>query len=325
MVLDDVAGVYGVARRALKLDAHALPAQRAGQDERWHGRLEHLLGTDTAGCWVAERQGMVIGAALGLVREGVWGLSLLVVDPVHQSGGTGAELLRRALAHARGTTGQVIISSSDSRALRLYAGAGFGLRGALAAHGYVHGVEPAGERPAIEEVPDTHLEELGDISQTVRGGTHAPDLREMRRTGAWVLRAGDRGFVVHGGGQVLLLAARDEQAARALLWSGLRSAGEGATAVNWMAAQDWAVEVALGAGLTLKLHGAMCVRGRCGPTCPAARTCRGSASALGRAGAQPCAARRRATCAARKSKMRARSRATNSRRASSPPAPSGRA
>lgn len=268
MGLDDVGAAYGVARRALKLDAHARPAQRARQDERWHGRLTHLLGTDAAGCWVAEWQGRVIGAALGLVREDVWGLSLLVVDPVHQRRRTGGELLRRALAHARGTSGQVIISSSDPRALRLYAGAGFGLRPALAAHGPVRGAESAGERPAIEDVPNAHLEELGDISRAVRGGTHAPDLHEMYRTGARVLRAGDRGFVVHGGGQVLLLAARDEQAARALLWAALRSAGEGAAAVSWMAAQDWAVEVALGARLTLKLHGAVCVRGQLGPMWP---------------------------------------------------------
>ncbi len=268
MVLDDVDAVYGVARRALKLDAHAVPAQRPRQDERWRGRLAHLLVTDAAGCWVAERQGVVIGAALGLVREDVWGLSLLVVDPVHQSGGTGAELLRRALTHARGTTGQLVISSSDSRALRVYAAAGFGLRPALAAHGFVRGVEPPGQRPRIEEVPDAQLDQLGDISRAVRGGTHAPDLHEMCRTGARVLRVGDRGFVVHGGGQVLLLAARDEQAACALLWCGLRSAGEGATAVNWMAAQDWAVEVALRAGLTLKLHGAVCARGRPGSMWP---------------------------------------------------------
>lgn len=265
---DDVGSAYRVARRALKLAEPNEPAQRARQDARWHGRLAHLLGTDAAGCWVAEQRGRVIGAALSLVRDSVWGLSLLVVDPAHQSGGTGGELLGRALAHAQGTAGQVIISSSDPRALHVYASAGFALRPALAAHGGVRRVEPVGGGPAVEDVPDSELEALGGISRALRGGTHAPDLREMRRTGARVLRAGDRGFVAHGGGQVLLLAARDEPAARALLWSALRASGEAVTSVNWMAAQDWAVQVVLQAGLKLELHGAVCVRGQLGPMWP---------------------------------------------------------
>src|SRR4051812_40269636 len=65
-------------------------------------RIRHLVETDPGGAWVAEEDGRVIGAALGLVREGVWGLSLLVVLPGRQSGGTGSALLRAALAHGDG-------------------------------------------------------------------------------------------------------------------------------------------------------------------------------------------------------------------------------
>ena len=45
---------------------------------------------------MAERDGAVAGAALALLREGLWGLSLLVVDPDAQCAGAGRELLARA-------------------------------------------------------------------------------------------------------------------------------------------------------------------------------------------------------------------------------------
>src|SRR5438094_800614 len=78
--------------------------------------------------------GTCVGAALALVREGIWGLSLLVVAPGHQSNGTGRALLDAALRHAEGARGAIILASEDFRALRVYAGAGFDLRPALDAY-----------------------------------------------------------------------------------------------------------------------------------------------------------------------------------------------
>src|SRR5690349_22816555 len=63
-----------------------------------HVRIRHLLATDPGGCWVAG-DGELAGAALALVREGIWGLSLLVVRPGLQSAGLGRALLERALAY----------------------------------------------------------------------------------------------------------------------------------------------------------------------------------------------------------------------------------
>jgi GNAT superfamily N-acetyltransferase len=59
-------------------------------------RVGRLQRTDPGGAWVAERDGEIVGGALAIVREGVWGLSLLVVRPDAQSGGAGRELLARA-------------------------------------------------------------------------------------------------------------------------------------------------------------------------------------------------------------------------------------
>src|SRR4051794_3417618 len=54
-----------------------------------HVRYRHLVRTDPGGAWVAERDGEIVGCALALRREDVWGLSLLVVHPDLQSAGLG--------------------------------------------------------------------------------------------------------------------------------------------------------------------------------------------------------------------------------------------
>src|SRR5689334_12571904 len=61
-----------------------------------HVRYGHLVTTDADGCWVAEEEGEIVGCALALRREDVWGLSLLIVRPDKQSHGIGRELLQRA-------------------------------------------------------------------------------------------------------------------------------------------------------------------------------------------------------------------------------------
>src|SRR5687768_10635216 len=44
-------------------------------------RLGRILGTDPGGCWVAEHDGGLAGCALAILRDGLWGLSLLAVRP----------------------------------------------------------------------------------------------------------------------------------------------------------------------------------------------------------------------------------------------------
>ena len=83
--------------------------------------------TDPGGAWVAERDGEVVGGALAIMREGVWGLSLLVVRPDAQSSGAGRELLARAFAYGDGARGHIVLASRDPRALRAYARLGLTL------------------------------------------------------------------------------------------------------------------------------------------------------------------------------------------------------
>ena len=62
-------------------------------------RMRRVLATDPGGCWVADgADGELAGAALALVREGVWGLSSFAVRPGPAVGRAGR---RAAAARAR--------------------------------------------------------------------------------------------------------------------------------------------------------------------------------------------------------------------------------
>jgi len=233
-------------------------------------RFERLLATDPDGSWVADgpRDGVLAGAAVALVRGGLWGLSLLVVDPEAQSGGLGTELLARALEHGRDTAGGAILASEDSRALRAYARAGFGLEPALEAAGVPRATAmPRHVRPGGPQ--DAEL--MAAVDRAVRGVEHGGDLDLLLAGDARSLVIQGRGYAICRGGDVQLLAAFDEPAASDLLRAALATTppGERAT-VNWVTArqQAWALAPLLEAGLDLQMGGAVCVRGEVGPFRP---------------------------------------------------------
>jgi Acetyltransferase (GNAT) domain len=230
-------------------------------------RIRHVARTDPGGAWAAELDGALVGAALALVREGLWGLSLLVVHPAAQSGGIGRALLERCLSYGAGARGQVILSSDDPRALRTYAGAGFTLHPAACAEGVPRPLPPpAGVRPlAPQDRPMTDA-----IGRHVRGAAHGHDLDALVATGSEVLVLPHGGYAAHRDGLVRLVAGRTEDDARTLLRAVLARtpAGRSAT-VSWLTAeQSWAVGVALEAGLQLGLEGGIFRRGDTGRFSP---------------------------------------------------------
>jgi GNAT superfamily N-acetyltransferase len=235
---------------------------------RGQSRVAHLLETDPGGAWVAEAEGRVVGVALALVREGLWGLSLLAVEPPRQDAGIGRRLLDAALGYAGDARGAIILSSTDPKAMRRYARAGFALVPAVAAAGIVERDRLPAPDPAIRETTHVTLTEVA--SRAVRGATHARDLPNTLANGARLLVHGERGFVVHTEGSPRMLAARDEDAARALLWASLAASPPGTTVqVDFMTAgQDWAVAICLEAGLALSPDGPVFVRGEVGPLRP---------------------------------------------------------
>lgn len=253
----------------------AVPEEQVGDEEvraaRGRARVAHLLSTDPDGCWVAEADGAgVVGVALALLREGVWGLSLLGVDPDWQGRRIGSRVLEPALRYADGARGAIIVASTHPAAMRAYATAGFALRPCVSAAGVLdRRAIPAGLRSRPGDV--VRDRETCDVaSRHARGAAHGPDLEMYPAAGCDLLVIDGEGFAMHREGSVVVLAATTEAAARDLLWSSFAAAPPGATVhVDWIAAgHDWAIEIALAAGLALSPDGPIFTRGDLGAMAP---------------------------------------------------------
>jgi ribosomal protein S18 acetylase RimI-like enzyme len=260
---EDLPAAAALSGAAFGIDLRA-PANRA----RWLERVSHPYDTDPNGCFVAEAGGHVVGVAEVLLRDGMWILSLLAVDPALQSAGAGRALMARALRVGSGDAPGLIVSSNDSRALRLYALAGFRLLPTFQAEGSVsrQAIPASAARVRDDAAPD--FEALAALSRAVRGAEHTPDLRYALRRGGRLLTHGQDGFAIANPGQgVWLLVARNADAGRALLWRALELVGEAdGRLVRWiLGGQDWAVDVVCQAGLRLSAYGGLGVRGDVGP------------------------------------------------------------
>ena len=258
---------------AARVAYEALPAPEGfGEEDRvpwFRRRTEHLLEHHPAGAWVAEDDGEIVGVANAIVRDGIWGLSMLAVRPDRHARGAGKTLLHAALTHAEGTRGQLIMSSQDPKAMRLYARARFDLLPAVALAGIVdRGAIPG--RLRARETDD--LEAVAALGTIVRGGAYdARDLALlMTLPGSGVLTIEGRGFVLHQGGRPNVLVADTAGVATDLLWSALACTPAGATVDldPVTGGQDWAVRAGLDAGLALTPSGPMFARGELGPLRP---------------------------------------------------------
>ena len=230
-------------------------------------RYSHLVRTDPDGAWVAEDEHGLAGCALALKREGVWGLSLLVVRPGLQSAGLGSDLLQHANQYAHDARGRIILSSPDPRALRAYARLGLEVHPSLFATGTPRAAAaPDGIREGTHaDIPFTEA-----VDRHVRGAAHGADVGVQLQMGQTLLIAPERGYVVVGGGEVRMLAAFDADAAGDLLRAALARADGARAVVGWLtASQQWAVRVCLEAGLELRAaYGAVFLDGDVGPFTP---------------------------------------------------------
>lgn len=229
-------------------------------------RVRHLLSTDPDGAFVAERDGEIVGVTLSIRRGPLWFLSLLTVADAHQAAGVGRVLLDRTLAHAEGSTAGMICASPDPKALRRYGRAGFALHAC---------VEAAGE-PRRDSLPsgtgvregdwDRDRDLVEELTAARRGTPYDADLDWCRESGAGLLvrdAAGrdDRAVAVVRDGQLVVLAGTSDAAATRVLWTVLAEA-KGRLRVGYLHnRQQWAVEVALAAGLELSLADALATRG----------------------------------------------------------------
>jgi GNAT superfamily N-acetyltransferase len=261
---EDVAAANDVAARVLYP-----PEDGAANRPRRLARIRHLLETDPGGSWVAERDGRVVGVALALLREGLWGFSLFAVDEDVQGRGVGRALFDRCWAYGEGARGHLVLSSTSPAAMRRYARAGLRLHPCVAAAG-IPDLSRAPEVDGVVAAGEDGIPIADAIGRAVRGAGHGRDLPVPLAHGARLLVFEDRAFALAAEGKVALLGARDEEAAKRVLWAAFTTAGPGVTAsVDFLTAgQDWAVSVCLDAGLALSPDGPMFTAGELGPLAP---------------------------------------------------------
>jgi GNAT superfamily N-acetyltransferase len=270
----DVPAAQAAATTAME---HLYPEDVSPQEQERRvrsgiARIAHLQRTDPGGCWVAEHNGEIIGAAIGLIRENIWGFSLFGLLPAYQGLGIGSRLYAPALQYGAGQPGGIILSSSHPAALRRYARSpGYRL---IPTVGLAGSCDPrraparlrcrAGDLRADAETIDA-------ASRHVRGASHLTDLPTMlAQPGATLHVVDGDGFACARDGSLTLLAARTQTAAADLLWGAITSGTRGATvSVDFVSAENgWAIDVGLEAGLSIGSCGPIFVRGRLGTLAP---------------------------------------------------------
>src|SRR4051812_24263544 len=266
---DDVAVAEAVARTALHGDDP--PGAEPAVVARGRRRVAHLQRTDPGGARVAEdASGAIVGVALALVREGIWGLSLFAVAAGHRARGIGRELLEASFGHVADARGHLILSTEHPAAMRRYARLGLELRPCVAAAGIL---DRTG-LPAADGVRDAGADGIpvaDAIGRAVRGAGHGSDLEvALQDPGAQLLLVEDRAFALVRHSRITLVAGLDDAAATRALNAALAAMPPGGTvSVDFLTAgQDWAIRACLDAGLALSPDGPFFTGGELGPMRP---------------------------------------------------------
>ncbi len=271
---DDVAVADELAWEALDVVGRQFGFDMGVRDEArkaWAAaRIRHIAKHDPEGSVVAEQDGDVVGVGLAVRRGSLWFLSLLAVRNGLQGGGVGRRLLDATLDYAEGCRSAMICSSPDPRALRRYARAGFGLYPGFEATGPVDRTELPSGLGVREGDWDRDAELIEELVAHRRGEPYGPDLAGFQQLGSRLqVRDGgtpqDRAVAITRRGGVQALAAASEDAAARVLWAALGEAEGDATVGYLLGSQQWAIEVALAARLTLKLTDTVCTRGALTP------------------------------------------------------------
>jgi GNAT superfamily N-acetyltransferase len=227
--------------------------------ERFQAGMRRFVEVDPGGAWVAEDDQGVAGMAEAIRRDDFWGLSMLFVHPRAQSQGVGRQLLDKTLGYAEGAKVRMIMASDDPRALRRYSRAGLAIHPGVEASGKVDRSKIPADLPGREGTnADLDLVAAADRSW---GRDRSFDVAAILELGGGFLEVvdlGDRcGYGLQRDGRIVMIGATDTDTAALVMWRLLSKAEEKAEVWCLTAAQDWAVKVALEAGLAIKPGGAM--------------------------------------------------------------------
>ncbi len=249
---------YATMRATQHLPAEPRTAELATMGRR---RIGYLLSTDPGGAWIALAGDGVVGMAQAQTRGSRWVLSNLGVHPDHQDRGIGRMLLDRTLGYGTRSRSGAIFASPDPRAVHRYVRAGFDLHPALAASGPVR--RALDRPPGVVAATTEGLGLVDEVDRVVRGDTRRRDIEFQLTAGCGLLVDGDGGYALVRDGRIGTLAAVDDAVAERLLRAHIAGRGSGSMVdVGWIRAKDqWAVPVLAEAGVELRVHGAVMLRG----------------------------------------------------------------
>lgn len=264
---DDVAAAERLTSLSYhQLDLRTRPAEAPAPEPRegaasanWQRRVHHLLRTDPGGCWVADADGELVGVAVGGRRELLWFLASYAVHPAWQGQGLGRALFAAAMQHRQGCLRAMLTASPDPRALRLYRQAGFTLHPQLLLRGQVDRTALPTRSRVREGGPDDR-DLLDSVDRGTRGAAHGVDHELLTGEHRLVVADGATGsgyaYLADQGGPVLL-GATNRRTAAALLWEALAATPPGVPVevARVTAANEWAVDVGLAAGLEIHQRG----------------------------------------------------------------------
>lgn len=231
----------------------------------WRQRAEHLLGTDPAGCWVADQGGEMLGFATSFRRDLTWFLATYAVRADRQGAGLGRALLEAALTHSRGCLRGMLSASRDPKAFRRYRAAGFTMHPQMFLTGRVdRSVIPVVEH--LREGSETDVDLLDSLDRQRRDAAHGPDHEVLLAQNRLVVvdRPSGSGYAyIAADGKPAIVCATNRRTATLLLWEAVASAPPDAdlTIPHITAANEWAIDVGLAAGLAVHTAGYLAVRG----------------------------------------------------------------
>jgi GNAT superfamily N-acetyltransferase len=229
---------------------------------RQRRRMVHFLEHDPSGSFVACGPDRIVGVALAMRRDDLWGLSLLAVEPDAQGRGVGRQLLAATIRYGEDAASGLILSSRDPRALAAYADAGLDLHPQVAGVGVVDRRWLPTPSSRVRSGADREIADA--VDRSVRGATRGSDHERLAEVGPSYLvdDAAGRGYAYTREGFVAALAATDDDTATALLWACLSDTDGEARVGHVTGVQQWAVRVIAAARLRMTGDGAAFWRGR---------------------------------------------------------------